>query len=505
MTELLDRIPRPSSLVLVGVATGLFYYIGLFVYNAYLHPLAKFPGPKLRSATPFPNLYAALHGDQQFDYAALHGKYGPVVRIGPDALSYITGGAWREIYGHRPGKTHSQMPKDPVQYASQPGRAWSIINAPTIPIHSKIRRLLNPSFSEKSLRGQEPLITRYVDLLIDRLKDRVGQKSTNLTDWMNFITFDVIGDLAYGEPFGCLENVQMHPWIQLTFDFLKTFVYVQVLRFIPGALDLMNVLIPPKMRRSRDYHWALTAAKVQKRIAMETQRPDFMGHIIATMKDGDGLSVKEMEATSEVLIVAGSETTATLLTGCFYYLLKTPRAYRRLVEEIRGTFKEEKEIGYDRVNKCRYLLAVLDEALRIYPPVPTSMQRVVPGAGDYIEGQWVPGGTLVSVAPWAAYHSDRNFRDPDDFVPERFLGDEKYKDDRFDVLQPFSYGPRNCIGQNLAYLEMKLILARMIWNFDLTLLPESELWNQQKVYFLWMKPPLYVKLSLVERDGTTSG
>jgi cytochrome P450 len=133
---------------------------------------------------------------------------------------------------------------------------------------------------------------------------------------------------------------------------------------------------------------------------MGTSRPDFMDHIVATMKEEDGLSVGEIEATSEVIIIAGSETTATLLTGCFYFLLTHPHAYQHLVEEIRSTFAEEKAIGYDSVKSCRYMLAVLDETLRLYPPVPTSMQRIVPGDGDYIEGQWVPGGTVVGVAHW---------------------------------------------------------------------------------------------------------
>ena len=125
-----------------------------------------------------------------------------------------------------------------------------------------------------------------------------------------------------------------------------------------------------------------------------------MDHIVATIKEEDGLSVGEIEATSEVIIIAGSETTATLLSGCFYFLLTHPHAYKRLVEEIRGTFREEKDIKYDNVKNCKYMSAVLEESLRMYPPVPTTMQRQVPGKGEKIEGQWVPGGTKVGVAHW---------------------------------------------------------------------------------------------------------
>lgn len=89
----------------------LLYYFSLFVYNAFFHPLARFPGPRFRSATPFVSLWGALKGDQAFDYATLHDIYGPVVRIGPNTLSYITATAWREIYGMQEGKAYRQMPK----------------------------------------------------------------------------------------------------------------------------------------------------------------------------------------------------------------------------------------------------------------------------------------------------------------------------------------------------------------------------------------------------------
>ena len=299
-----------------------------------------------------------------------------------------------------------------MQYASQPGRTWSILNAP-VAMHTRIRRLLGPSFSEKSLRSQEPMISRYVDLLIHRLHERVGQ-TVDLAEWMNFTSFDIIGDLAYAESFGCLENVKLHPWIQLTFDFLKAAVYIQVMRWIPGALSLMNALLPPSMRKSRDYHLQLTTDKVRKRVDNETSRPDFMENIVATMSEKDGLSLGEMEATSEVLIIAGSETTATLLSGCFYHVLTNPGVHQRLVDEIRSTFTEEKDIDYESVKKCRYMSAVLDESLRIYPPVPTSMQRMVPGDGEMIEGQWVPGGTLVGVAHWYV-HSQSHSQSQQDF------------------------------------------------------------------------------------------
>lgn len=93
------------------------------------------------------------------------------------------------------------------------------------------------------------------------------------------------------------------------------------------------------------------------------------------------------------------------------------------------------------------MLACLKEALRLYPPVAGEMPRIVPKGGGNIAGSFVPEGTIVAVAQWPANHSTRNFSDPEAFKPERFLEPEKFPNDNFDALQPFSTGPRNCIGK----------------------------------------------------------
>ena len=118
-----------------------------------------------------------------------------------------------------------------------------------------------------------------------------------------------------------------------------------------------------------------------------------------------------------------------------------------------------------------------------------------------IAGRFVPGRTSVSVSHWSCYHSADNFRDPDKFIPERWLGDESYGDDKKRALQPFSLGPRNCLGINLAYAEMRVILARLLWNFDIELCEESNNWVEGiKVFMIYQRPPLMVKLKPVVRN-----
>jgi len=104
------------------------------------------------------------------------------------------------------------------------------------------------------------------------------------------------------------------------------------------------------------------------------------------------MSKEEIIPTFATLLLAGSETTATLLSAVTFYLLKTPAVMAKLTHEIRSSFTAEGEITQISVNRLKYLLAVLDEAMRIHPPTPRGGPRVVPGKGEYIDGFWVPGG-----------------------------------------------------------------------------------------------------------------
>lgn len=102
------------------------------------------------------------------------------------------------------------------------------------------------------------------------------------------------------------------------------------------------------------------------------------------------MSQVDIESHVSLLIVAGSETTATLLSGCTYLLLNNPGAMEKLTREVRSTFKAESEINITTAGQLNYMLACLDEALRYYPPVPIGNPRVVPKGGKVLCGNYVP-------------------------------------------------------------------------------------------------------------------
>ncbi|KAI9639968.1 hypothetical protein NHQ30_011637 [Ciborinia camelliae] len=481
----------------------IIYGLSTVIYNIYFHPLSKFPGPKLFAASRIFSIREVLRGELPHKITAFHEIYGEVVRTAPDELSFTSPQAFQDIYAKKNGKP--SFPKDPIQYTmAASGSVPSILGVISDKDHSRYRRLLAHAFSEKALREQEPLIKHYVDLLITRLHQNSTKGPQNMVNWYNFTTFDVIADLTFGESFGCLDGSDYHPWVSFMFRSFKAAAFMAAAkRFGPIVKMALDKFIPKKLLEQRTKHRTLTHEKVQVRLERKTERKDFMTYILRHNDVETGMTVQEIKSTAGILLLAGSETTATLLSAVTYYLLTPGNEHilKCLVEEIRTMFKTEEEIDMISVNKLKYQLAVLDEAMRIHPPAPFGGPRVVPGDGQFVSGYWVPGGTNVSCGIYASQHQTQNFKNPDKFAPERWLDDPEYAGDEKGAFQPFSLGPRNCIGRNLAYAEMRLILARVIWNFDLELAHQSMNWaKHMKIFLLWEKPPLFVTLKPVVRE-----
>lgn len=195
----------------------------------------------------------------------------------------------------------------------------------------------------------------------------------------------------------------------------------------------------------------------------------------------------------------GSETTANLLSGLISKLIWNPSKYRKLVDELRTRIEHEDDLTSENIQKLPYFQACLEEGLRCHPPVPAGLLRTVPLGGATIDGSFVIEGTSVAVNSWAASHNPKNFKDCDDFIPERWI-DAAYDGDAKKAMQPFSLGPRGCIGRHLSYMEMRLILGRLLWRFDIVSTDGAWRWEPagemryMRAFNTWEKPELNVKL-----------
>ncbi|WYZ39357.1 hypothetical protein EsH8_III_001271 [Colletotrichum jinshuiense] len=486
------------ALVELVVLVAILGVVAKCVYNAFLHPLCHYPGPRFAGVTRAYYLFYDVRGVSHWKVKEWHEKYGDVVRIAPGELSYTSSQAWQTIYGFPNKEKTGNFEKDAQWWNKNVNGVENILTADDAG-HKRMRRLQNPAFSDKALKAQESVITGYVKLLINKLHGQTSSSDSSIVDmnsWYNFTTFDIIGDLAFGEPFYCLRDAKWHWWLHAVFDIFQAGTYLRAARRFPSPLsEMLLLLIPRRLIKTRVAQFNFGVERVNRRLEQETDRPDFMYYILQG-NDEKGMSVDEMYAAAQVLIVAGSETTATGLTTATYLLCENPHTLEKLTTEIRGTFENEDDITIQSTAGLSYLNAVIEEALRLGPPGPGTFPRVVPEGGKTVCGQFVPGGYSVGVHHLSVNRSPVNFREHDAFHPERWLGDERFESDNRNAAQPFSFGPRNCIGKNLAYAEIRTIIARVVWNFDMKLHPDSTGWlGKQKMFTTWHKTEMKVYLA----------
>ncbi|KAH8664712.1 benzoate 4-monooxygenase cytochrome P450 [Xylariales sp. PMI_506] len=512
---------------LTWISVLLAYFLAGIFYNFTFHPLAKFPGPLICAVSNIPYSYWFLSGRQPYILRDLHKRYGPVVRTAPGELSFISAQSWRDIYG---GSGASDAKKVLIKGNFYAGGAYagigvtSIVSEQDPEIHREMRRYLSNAFSERSVVEQETIVLETIDRCIDLVDTKANanpEGGLDMSRLMEMLTFDITGDLAFGQSFDCISTDTHHPWIDITLGSLAQGALVDVLGRFPWLGRVLMVVFRSKIAKltadtRKNEKLALDA--VQRRIRLSTDRKDFLTRILEE-RDPARVSDAQIAAHAHDLVVAGSDTSATALATCLYYLHQ-PR-YAAVLEKLRAELRgrdagdgqvdnERKEgeasgVGafthYDQIDsastvKLPYLRAVLLEALRVYPPLPLGLPRTVPAGGAMLDGWFVPGGATVSTNPLAASHSADNFADPLEFRPERWI--EPSEQDVLAASQPFSLGPRGCIGRNLAWMEMRCTLAKLIWTYDFELVDPALDWHaQSQMHTLWIKPALFVRATKV--------
>ncbi|KAI0602456.1 cytochrome P450 [Biscogniauxia sp. FL1348] len=485
-----------SRTALLCALLACAYVVVAVTYALVFDPLSQFPGPKLCALSRIPFWYETIKGTDVRWMYNLHRKYGPEVRFGPVDVSFTTAQAWKEINGTEKGKPDNE--KAP-EFSQQPANGVRSILMSSHQDHTRMRRLFSPAFSERALRKQEPLFRKYTDMLMSKLRELGGDGSpVEMTRLFNFAAFDMMAELCFGDSLGLLENNEFSPWVKSIFESLKIIPYTSIVASYPILQALFDRFEPKWLTEYRMILYKHTADRVDRRLKEGSDKPDIWSLVIAAQESENKLSLLEMHSNAELFMIAGSETTATLLSGVTYYLLQNPDKMKILLSEIRGSFTDAKDMSFDTLANLKYLNACLKEALRVYPPIPIASPRAIrEGGGQIITGRWVPPGTRVSMHHWSTYHSPINFKDPDSFVPERWLGDPLYADDAFEAHQPFSWGPRNCLGQSMAMHEMRLVLANLLFRFDLELCDKTQNWPDQLVYSLWVKNPLMCRIKPV--------
>ncbi|MCJ1369943.1 hypothetical protein MMC20_001155 [Loxospora ochrophaea] len=276
------------------------------------------------------------------------------------------------------------------------------------------------------------------------------------------------------------------PEIRFILDFLKGAARHMAISFqIPAAfrkgrpgqwLDL-GTWLPPNISNLRaDWiksgeTWTLNRIDAEK---SGFSRKDVMSSIISAIdpETNQQMTTPEILTEAYVLVTAGGDTTSTAISSTLFYLSRNSVAYAKATAEVRSKFSFEEQISMGpSLNSCAYLRACIDEAMRMSSPVCAPLWRETGPGGATVCGNYVPQGLSCAVGTYAVHHNPAYYADPFRYFPERWLAGEHVTPETLECAKasfsPFSVGPRNCAGKSLAYLEMMLTLARLLWLADI--------------------------------------
>ncbi|EAW18409.1 cytochrome P450 [Aspergillus fischeri NRRL 181] len=447
------------------------------------------------SAIPF--MVLASRGFRSMELMKLHRKH-PVLRTGPNSLSYGDVRAIKDIYGH-----NTKCIKDP-SYIVTAGTHYHLADVVDKPDHARKRKVLSSAYALKNLETWEYKVSDKLERLIAHF-DRVCTKppspavaegkaapdpadlTVDFRAWTNYFTLDAIADIGLSEKLGFLDSgsdvctaerkdgttYEVHLREALYPTARKQSLILWNYEWYPVLNKLVNI-IPffGRMQRSSDNWDNIVWRRASQRLRRYEAGEKLDDFFQALMEDKNGhpnnLEWGEIVAEVNIMMNAGSVTTAIAIANVMYQLLKNPCCLVKLREEVDAVLDDDEIIApYDKVKHLPYLRACLDESLRIFPPTSHGLPRQTPPEGMEILGQWVPGNTSVSISALVAHRDESVFPQADRYIPERWLGEEGK------ALQPyfvaFSAGARSCIGRNISYLEQTKAIASLVHRYEFAL------------------------------------
>ncbi|KAJ1652993.1 hypothetical protein IWQ61_006797 [Dispira simplex] len=493
------NISWPLVIMWVNLLAGL----GWCCYQIFLSPLATIPGPFLCKIITTRYRPFFLRGTLYRRTVVWHQKYGPIVRIGPNIVSIIDKTAIRQVHGSY------EFIKAPSWYHAFEQFTPGMFTASNEQVHRQRRRILQPAFTPKALRGVEDVITEVgpsnlVEVWGEKLPAVKGNKehgqeeglSVDLYHDLSLMLLDIITQLTLGKAVGVLKQGH-HPIVEWFHAFTTLVAVFTTLPFLKTNKIGFNTL-----RQRVQNLWEYSSqCIVEQRARIDQEQKENLGSEKNLEDSGATIYKKRTDILSSLLLAkdpitqerltdsqltcetitlmfAGTETTSATICLLYNLLFHHPKVYQRLQEEVIREFPIPtsaasgdplpltteliKTLGITHTNvkqRVPYVEAVINETMRMYPAAPGVFVRSVPRGGRVICGHYLPANTLVGLG-MTAYHYGPEWSNPYQFDPDRFMGTQGEKN--LVKLLAFSLGPRQCVGRALAYLEMSITLATLI-------------------------------------------
>ncbi|KAK5051387.1 hypothetical protein LTR84_003039 [Exophiala bonariae] len=473
--------------------------------NHYKDPkgLRRFPTPSFWALTPLWAAYHNWHGRRFLAVDEAHRRRGPVLRLGPEHLSFASPGAYKEIYGHG-----SAIIKD-VFYDNLAGKNPAMANTSSRPLHSERRKAVSAIFAAKHVSSMEPKVQYSVEKLLYAIQAKAEGRMVSTSDeypanngvfdlrpWMNMFSFDAFSNMMWSSCYNFLDRgndscfAMDHKGAVTTVNAMKTFqsgVHWNTIcaQFSPPIYSLGRWLTSSTADKQAADHFAGMARYLTvQRIKMKPEEPDFFTNLPydeASEKSRTTLNIDQLVAECDTYLNAGNDTTQISLTNTMFELASHPEKQQKLYDILLQGLPESSRpvASYTELCQIPYLRAVLDESFRLLPPVRFGLLRRTTGHGATISGHTIPAGVTVSSSVYTMHRDSNLFHNPSEWIPERWLPDTHHVSDAErqnlkDYVLPFTLGGRACIGRNLAYMELSICVAAMVLSFEWTITPEAK-------------------------------
>ena len=330
-------------------------------------------------------------------------------------------------------------------------------------LHARRRRIWNRGFNSKALHEYESRVSRYTQELYEKVSFSAG-RPINVTQWTRYFSFDVMGDLAFGRSFDMMKNERNHfavAMLRQGMAVIGPFTPVPWLFIIGKGI--------PGIARKWKRMLAWTFEQTMWRLSADSATPDLMSHIIDASKQNNSIEqdMPYLSGDATAIVIAGSDTVASSLTYLFYYLAKFPDQANKLRAELRDL---NEPFNISLLENCNHLNGFINESLRLHPPVPSGVLRNTPPEGLWIGEQYIPGGTTILVPTYTIGRRSDCFNQPDEFIPERWYSQVHLVKNK-DAFVPFSIGAYSCVGKNLALMELRHVIYKIVMDFDVAFAP----------------------------------
>lgn len=262
-----------------------------------------------------------------------------------------------------------------------------------------MRKLLAPAFTMRAMHQQEQMLQRQTKHFIKRLREHVekagkgGAAEVDITPWFAHLTLDMFCEIGLGEELGRSKSSELHSWLDFVLNHLKAAMLLVMIGYCPPLKICLMELVPRSLKKTQHDHFEAVQSKIRARLELKYRGPDIMSYVTTeTGKMKNNVPMDNMHATMMLLFIAGSETVATALGGTMNYLVQSTEKLAALKEEIRRRFPSDESITLEALRDLPYLNAVIEEGLRLCPPIPWMLPRRVPCGGDTVCGVYLPAG-----------------------------------------------------------------------------------------------------------------